>query len=431
MLKDTRKPRILWACRYCLLDTSSGGSMSILEILKQLRASDWDVKVFGATIFDSIVGRKKLDPLWNKITESKDKLIIIESEGLEHNLTYTDKVFSDEMTLEEITRWFNGYIGLINTFKPDIVFMYGGSTVDLLLPHEARIRQIPVLAYLVNENYRGTRWCRDINLIITDTKDTADFYKQREGLSIHPIGKFIDSTKILAEKHFRKRVLFVNPSWQKGAGIVALLAIILEHQRPDIIFEIVESRGNWDEITSEIFKVVGVKKHSLKNVMITPNTDDMRPVYARARVLLVPSVWRESGARVIAEAMINGIPVIATMHGGNKEMAQEGGIYFTLPKECLNPPYNQLPNMELLTPVVQKIIQLFDDQNYYEMYSKRAFDVGKRQFDIKKSTSNLLNLINPLIEQRAGNNDYESLIKSVHHHPDSIGHSRDDKIIKG
>ncbi len=79
---------------------------------------------------------------------------------------------------------------------------------------------------------------------------------------------------------------------------------------------------------------------ALPNVIVTPPQADMRPVYGRARVLLAPSLWWESGARVIAEAMLNGIPAFVTAHGGSPEMAGEGGITLQLP-----PQFHEAPSI--------------------------------------------------------------------------------------
>ena len=52
----------------------------------------------------------------------------------------------------------------------------------------------------------------------------------------------------------------------------------------------------------------------------------MRPVYARARLLLVPSQWEEAWGRVVSEAQASGIPAIASDIGGLPESVGPGGI---------------------------------------------------------------------------------------------------------
>ena len=46
-----------------------------------------------------------------------------------------------------------------------------------------------------------------------------------------------------------------------------------------------------------------------------PNTPDPREFYAVTKLLLMPSLWRTPGL-VAMEAMLNGIPVLASNRGG-------------------------------------------------------------------------------------------------------------------
>lgn len=63
-----------------------------------------------------------------------------------------------------------------------------------------------------------------------------------------------------------------------------------------------------------------------ENVEYMDNTADIKRVYAKTKILIMPSI-RESYGRVAVEAMINGIPVIAHPTEGLKECMGEAGIY--------------------------------------------------------------------------------------------------------
>lgn len=334
-----RPPRILWASVYCLLDTSSGASLSVRQILEQLRAHGYEVAILGATIFDNEKGTTQLQAHWPTIEAHRHKLIDIrDPSGLLHYLLVTDSLKRGAMTSREESLWFDHYSRALTEYRPDLVFYYGGQPLDLLIANEARAQGIPAAFYLANGNYHGPRWHRDVNLILTDSQATANLYRERCGVQATPVGKFIPPAAVVAPEHTRERVLFINPSAEKGAAIVAKLALLLEKRRPDIRFEVVESRGDWQTHVRAATQAEGKPRDRLDNVILTPNTADMRPVYGRARVLLVPSLWKESGARVIVEALMNGIPVIATDSGGIPEMVGEGGIVIKLPKACHTPP---------------------------------------------------------------------------------------------
>jgi len=237
---------------------------------------------------------------------------------------------------------------------------------------------------------------------VTDSQATADFYKASQGFVPVAVGTFIEPSKVVATEHRRERLLFINPSFAKGVGIIVQLAMLLQERRPDITFEVVESRGDWHQAVKTVSAALGQPLDSLPNVVLTPNTDDMRPIYGRARLLLAPSLWWESGARVLCEAMLNGIPAIVTDRGGSPEMIQDGGIKLKLPDNCHVAPFTTLPAMELLQPLVDKIIELHDNEDLYQQYVAKARAVGQNRHSLAVSTGRLLQTFAPLIQKRAG-----------------------------
>jgi len=118
-------------------------------------------------------------------------------------------------------------------------------------------------------------------------------YRDLHRYQVYPIGSFIDPQTVVAEHCTRKRILFVNPVLKKGVGIVIQLALLLEKIRPEIKFEVVDSHGSWNEILKCITPALGKVRKSLRNLIITPVTDDMKQVYTHARVVLMQSLCFE------------------------------------------------------------------------------------------------------------------------------------------
>jgi glycosyltransferase involved in cell wall biosynthesis len=58
----------------------------------------------------------------------------------------------------------------------------------------------------------------------------------------------------------------------------------------------------------------------MNNIEVIKHESDMRKIYAVTKILLAPSLIEESYCRVIAEAMANGIPVIANRVEGIKDI---------------------------------------------------------------------------------------------------------------
>jgi glycosyltransferase involved in cell wall biosynthesis len=407
--------KILWANFYCLLDTTSGASQSVNQMLIELSKRNFLIEVVGCTVFDNEIGLEKL-----KKTYSNDfsaEYIEVTNKGLTHRLVKTDSTQRGRMTSDEINRFYQLYCAALDQFKPDLVMFYGGSAADFLIPHEARVRGIPAAFYLVNENYKGTRWLRDVDIVLTDTKATSDLYYKSFNFRAEPIGKFIDIEKAVATEHQRKHLTFINPSWIKGAGFVAMLAILMEKIRPDITFEVVESRGSWNEVLGTISHgLLGRKLAALENVIVSPNTDQISEIYSRSRVVLFPSLWFESGSRVLTEAMLNGIPTIITPRGGNVEITGNAGIEINLPDSSYEFPYNSLPHPKFFDEIIHVISRLWDDDDFYLGFVARAVKVGYSNHRPEVSTQRLIDVLKPIFKAKASQIDFVDAIFSESKH---------------
>ncbi|WP_447957141.1 glycosyltransferase [Vreelandella sp. EE7] len=413
-VSEKRKPRLLWANPFCLLDTSSGASMTVRQMLLQLVASGYEVQILGATVFDNPKGMGELKEQFPDLNAHLHQLIEAEDGPLTHQMLVSYSHNRNHFTTHEEGLWYSQYLYLLDSFKPDIVWFYGGQTVDMLIADEARDRGIPVAFYLANGNYKSPRWCRDIDLIVTDSQATADMYRKEVGFAAKPVGKFIAADRFIAEEHERKRLLFVNPSWQKGASVFVQLAEKLERERPDIELEVVEARADWSAVLRETTRQMGQQRSTLSNVTVTANTTDMRGPYSRARVLAAPSLWWESSGRVLAEAMLNGIPALITNRGGMPEMVGEAGIAFDFPAPCYEEPYQHLLSEEELQTLFDAAVAFFDDEALYQDYVARAFSVGEERHHINRATERLLDALTPLARDRAGNKDFSISQKKRH-----------------
>lgn len=390
-----KKLRIFWATAYTLLDSSSGAAISMRHMLKELAKLGHEIAILGASVFDSPKGLSQLSPDdIDAIQVRKHELIRINDGPLIHNLFVTNSIARNLMTSGEEGEWYSLYVNTLETFKPDFVFFFGGQILDMHIPSEAKLRGINSVAFLLNGSYQGTRWCKDVDLILTDSQATATYYKEEHGYkNVHPVGVFIDPSRVVSGVNLRKNVLFINPSFEKGVAIVIQLAMILEKKRPDIFFEVVESRGNWQEILKITTKAFGDERESLNNVIVTANTSDMRSVYGRAKVLLAPSLWWESFGMVAAEAMLNGIPAIVTNRGGLPEVIRDAGVLLELDGEYYEKPYQKVPSLVTLQPLVDFIERLYDYEILYNEYVIKAHKVAETVHRANSGIERLLKLL--------------------------------------
>lgn len=103
-------------------------------------------------------------------------------------------------------------------------------------------------------------------------------------------------------------------------GLATFLELV--DAMPSTHFLAVDGWGGWVPMPKDVRSAL----ESAPNVELWGPQDDMRRVFARTRVLIVPSVWQEAFARVVLEAQINGIPVVASRRGGLPEAVGDGGL---------------------------------------------------------------------------------------------------------
>lgn len=391
-----RKKRLLWANVYCLLDTSSGAAMAVRQMLLQLQGAGWAVDILGAAVFDHERGTTGLQGQWDALRQREGRVVNVEDGTLLHRLLVTSSTDRGAMTSLEEGVWFSLYEQALDLERPDVVFYYGGQPFDFLIASEAARRGIPVVFYLANGNYIKKRWYQDVDLILTDSQATASLYKQRLGIDVVPLGAFIDPARVVAAQRQPERLLFINPKPEKGALWVVRLALWLEQHRPDIVLEVVESRGQWADTVRDLTHALGQPRDTLRNVVVTPNTNDMRPIYARAKVVLAPSLWWESAGRVLAEAMLNGIPAICTNRGGMPEMVGDAGILLKLPDKYHQSPYNMIPFEEEVTQLGYCVTALWDDATRYDELAQKAIRVGQQRHGLQANTVRLLQVLDTL-----------------------------------
>ncbi|MFO0989362.1 MAG: glycosyltransferase [Alphaproteobacteria bacterium] len=147
-------------------------------------------------------------------------------------------------------------------------------------------------------------------------------------------------------------VLFVNPVAVKGVHIAAAVAARLPRRR--FLFA-----RSWPDTAAHPHVEV-----ALPNVEWLPAVHDMRPIYAQARLVLVPSVWEESYGRVVGEAQLNAIPAVASDRGGLRETVGPGGIV--------------LPLAAPLEAWCEAVESLFADEAKYVALAQRAREHATR-----------------------------------------------------
>jgi glycosyltransferase involved in cell wall biosynthesis len=133
-------------------------------------------------------------------------------------------------------------------------------------------------------------------------------------------------------------VTLVNPCAYKGIAIFVTLARAL----PQVPFAAVPTWGTNHADRAALER--------LPNVRLLPPADDIDEIFAQTRVLLVPSLWGEAFGQIAVEAMLRGIPVLASDSGGLPEAKL--GVDYVLPVRPIERYEERFDDRRLPVPVV-------------------------------------------------------------------------------
>lgn len=133
-------------------------------------------------------------------------------------------------------------------------------------------------------------------------------------------------------------ITIINPSGVKGIDIFLQVAKRL----PELSFAAVPT---WSTNKEDLEKL-----KTCSNITILESNDDVNVIYAKTKILLVPSLWGESFGQVVVEAMLRGIPVIASRIGGLPEAIQ--GCDYMIPVEPITDYKKDINNIGFPTPIV-------------------------------------------------------------------------------
>lgn len=168
-------------------------------------------------------------------------------------------------------------------------------------------------------------------------------------------------------------VLMINPCRVKGVGIFAALA----GEFPGRPFE---ALAGWGTTTADRRLL-----SPLANVRLSGTVANIDEVLARASVLLMPSIWYEGFGLIAMEAMLRGVPVIASDSGGLKEAMQ--GSPFVIPVRAIeryraefdetHMPVPEEPAQEI-EPWAVALRTLLSDRRVYDEEARRARESAVR-----------------------------------------------------
>jgi len=243
------------------------------------------------------------------------------------------------------------FAGEVETFRPDVILASTDDPAQILLEAALRAGRARVV-YLVRATLAvpfgpdcafpsesKTASLRAADAVVGVSRYVADYVRRHAGIeAVHvPISLLEPEDWPALARFSNEFVTMVNPCAVKGIAIFLVLAEAF----PNTAFAAVPTWGT----NPRDREALGARR----NVRLLDPVDDINQLLARTRVLLVPSLWAEARSRMILEAMLRGVPVMAANVGGIPEAKM--GVPYLLPVNPISRYRTQLD--EQMVPVAE------------------------------------------------------------------------------
>lgn len=212
----------------------------------------------------------------------------------------------------------NSLGAVLAEFRPEVVVASSiGRMAWRSVRHDLAARGIPSVLYLREESAIGHLAVSDAppDLLLANAH-VHEAAAAAVGHTAHVVPSVVDVERARVAST-REVILFVNPVEISGREV----AVGVARACPDLRFAFAES---WP-LSAEERAWLDRACAATPNIERRARVDDLRLLYGDARVLLAP--YRTNGRpRVVLEAQVNGIPVVATDLPALREAVGPGGV---------------------------------------------------------------------------------------------------------
>lgn len=395
--------RVLFLSEACILDPNSGAAIEMLGWLNILQAHGYECYSTTLSIFD---GQEEF-PLQQEIFptvnmgENIGKRIRTFLNNVEHNVFYGGSTVGPKIPVDQINGFVRSAAEDIRRIQPDVVLGYGGTNL-VPLRRLAKSLGAKTIFNLHNASYgiekRGS--FEEIDKIITPSHALKELYEERFGFDMidvvhNRVRRVLDKKSLrnsyLLERRRKGFVTMINPSVLKGGALFLQIANQAKPRLPETMFLAVESRGDQTMIENQVNGA-----NQLSNIWWVQRQRNIKALYDRVSVLLVPSIYFEAAGRVIAEAQLAGIPVLATNNGGIPETLNGAGYLFDIPKSLTENVYS-VPTPEEVTEWVDQLHTLMTDDKAYTTACKAALKAADSAFSEDKVDAEIVGAIESVL----------------------------------
>jgi len=365
--------RILLAQNSLYYPSHGGGDKSNRLLMEALAAQGHECRVIArAARFGEEAHRQLLDDLHargSEILSSDAGVIVFRQARVEaHTLTTQSNV--------------RAYLaGQLASFAPDVIVTSTDDPAQVMLEIALRDDAAPVV-YLARATLAlpfgpdcafpsaaKAAALRHVNAIVGVSRYVADYVRRYGGVNAltMPISLLEHGPYPVLGRLQNPFVTMVNPCAVKGISIFLALADAM----PEVVFAAVPTWGTSDADRAELDR-----RANIRTLAAVDNMDEM---LSQTSVLLVPSLWAEARSRIVVEAMLRGVPVLASDIGGIPEAKMDVDYLLPVqPIERYQPRLNErmvpvaIAPEQNITPWRKPLEKLLSDPAHYEELARRS-----------------------------------------------------------
>ena len=356
--------RCLAISRVSLFPPEHGGAKNLLSILQSLRNS-------GAECHVLVKLRPHDLPEAERFAGQREANLLTHHEGISYEGISTEERNFVKAVEEKIESFHPDYFfladdGLDNS---EDLFRIGAQSGRLVFLAQT-IHCLPFGPYSMLRSSGILESLRKAKNIIAPSQFVQTYIRDHAGLESQVYYPHVFGNGLFPKlgNFDNPYITMINPCTWKGSSI--FLDIV--KARPHVKFAAVPTWGAQETLLKEL--------STLPNLTLLPETKNIDEIFEKTRLLLTPSLCQEAFGLVSTEALLRGVPVVASDLAGLRESTL--GICPLIPVKALSfdtpapegvfPPFGWQPTENAIAPWLEAIDQILQDRTHYEEASKKA-----------------------------------------------------------